>query len=136
MSSKITSRNTISLHERLKSRKVLDELFSGGSFFVQSPFRMIYLFQEFDQNHPVKFAVSAPKRRMKNAHDRNRMKRLMREAFRKNKHPLIAWCRNNHKGLALLFISQCNTPVEYTVTEEKIILLLNRLLQENEKAAQ
>lgn len=126
----------LTANERLKSRKILDALFDEGKVLINAPFRLIFMATDFDPVHPVKVAFSAPKRRMRMAHDRNLSKRRMREAYRKNKHPLLNWCREEKKGLAVLLISQSNTPLDYSVTEEKIILLLNRLISKNDKAAQ
>ncbi len=136
MSTIPVQRNTLSHGERLRSRKLLDRLFSEGKTLAAPPFRLLYQETSYDSKFPVKVAFSAPKRRLKLAHERNRAKRLMREAFRKHKHPLYRWCRQQEKGLILLLISQSKTPSLYHVTEEKIILLLNRLIVKNENAAQ
>jgi len=135
-SSSASPRNTLPLAERLKSRKTIGELMSAGKSSTDFPFRLIVLMQEYDEKHPVKVAFSAPKARLKAAHDRTTMKRRMREAYRKNKHELTAWCHCRQTGLALLFISQCNTPADYAVTEGKIVLLLNRFMKQNEKPSQ
>ena len=136
MSTTPALKNTLSANERLKSRKLLDSLFEEGKALVAAPFRLVFKEVEFDTIYPVKIAFSAPKRRMKLAHDRNRSKRSMREGYRKNKHALVDWCRKEQKSFALLLIAQSNTPAVYSVTEEKIILLLNRLILTHEKAAQ
>jgi ribonuclease P protein component len=129
-------RNTFSAAEKLKSRKVLELLFEEGKAFSAYPIRLVYLEQPFDPQAPVKIATSAPKRKMKHAHDRNRTKRLLREAYRKHKHQLIDYCLSAEKSFALLFISQCNTPPEYSVVEEKLILLLKRLTPDDKKSAE
>lgn len=125
--------NSLSINEKLKSRKVLDALFAEGRVLHGGPVRLLYLVQPYADGFPVKMAVTAPKRAMKFAHDRNRMKRLMREAYRTNKHQLIQYCHQKKIGLAILFISRCNTPLDYHVTEEKIILLLKLIIQDHEK---
>ncbi|HOS48302.1 MAG TPA: ribonuclease P protein component, partial [Bacteroidia bacterium] len=99
------------------------------------PFRMVFTTIPYYEEHPVRVGVSAPKRKMKKAVDRNRMKRLMREAFRLNKQPILDYCRQHQVGLAILFISQCNTLVSFRKTEDKIIILLRRLTTENAPTA-
>lgn len=136
MSKPIVKKNSLSASERLSSRKALDSLFTEGRALVASPFRLLYLETTYDEQFPVKIAFSAPKRRMKLAHDRNRAKRLMREVYRLNKHALLHFCQEEKRGLDIMLISQSNTPPKYNVTEEKIILLLKRLIAKNENAAQ
>lgn len=77
----------------------------------------------------LKMAVTVPKRWMHDAVDRNRMKRLVRESFRLNKHPLSELLSAQEKSMALLFIVQSKTPLSFDQTQEKIILLLQRLIQ-------
>ena len=120
---------------RLKSAKSIDLLFGKGKRQWVSPFEAIALEVPFDEEAPLKVAFAAPKRKLKKAIDRNRMKRLMRESFRLNKSDLLNSCLEQKKGLLILFISQCNSTVDYLKTQEKIKLLLQRLTIEHAQSA-
>lgn len=78
--------------ERLKSRSAIQALFSGKSASVSAyPLKLVYARAEpIRGGYPIQVAVSVPKRRYKRAVDRNRIKRLMREAYRKQKADLYA----------------------------------------------
>lgn len=77
--------------ERLKSRKQIDALFTAGKGYHAFPVRMAYrLFPAAADIAPGLLAgVSAPKRSFKKAVDRNRIKRLLREAYRLQKPELL-----------------------------------------------
>ena len=80
-------RNTFGKEEHLCGKTAIDELYKTGECFFLYPFRTQY--KEVPQESvPVRCLVNAPKRRFKHAVGRNRLKRLMREAYRKNKHAL------------------------------------------------
>jgi ribonuclease P protein component len=123
--------NTLPAEERIKSRKLFDELFLSGISIWQPPFRLLWKEIPYDEKHPVLVGVTAPKRKMRKANHRNRMKRLMRESYRLNKHDLIGVCKKQQKGIAILLISQCTTPPTFLDTQGKIILLLQRLTRQN-----
>jgi len=76
---------TYSKKEKLKSRKLIGELFEKGQSVSVFPLRLIYLSIPFDDGVMAKTGVSVSKRQFKSAVDRNRIKRLMREAYRLNK---------------------------------------------------
>mgnify|MGYP001828477117 CR=1 FL=1 len=71
--------------EKLKSKKLIDQLFSEGQSVSAFPLRLVYLSVLFDDDVIAKTGVSVSKRNFKTAVDRNRIKRLMREAYRLNK---------------------------------------------------
>ena len=79
---------TFSRDERLKSVKLIKELFKKGKSIFQFPIKLVYIPIPEDNDLVVKnqFAISVPKKRFKKAVDRNRIKRLLREALRHNKH--------------------------------------------------
>lgn len=80
---------TLGKEEKLKSRKLIEHLFAEGKRVKSFPLQLIYLQISHDSEFPVKVAFSVPKRVVKLAVDRNRIKRMMREVYRLNKY-LIA----------------------------------------------
>lgn len=76
--------STFKKKEKLKSQKAIARLFREGQAFHLFPFRWVWV-EAGDAPHPVQVAVSVSKRKFKRAVDRNRIKRLVREAWRLNK---------------------------------------------------
>lgn len=87
--------------EKLKSKIVIDSLFTEGNSVKKYPLRLVYLPLENSSENVNKVAVSVPKRSFKRAVDRIKLKRLMREAYRKNKYLVTS---NLDKNYALMFI--------------------------------
>ena len=79
---------TYGKEEKLKRRKLIGEIFETGKSFPSYPFRVFYKKMEFDSDVKAQVGVSVSKRNFKHAVDRNRIKRLMREAYRLNKYTL------------------------------------------------
>jgi len=115
-------RHTLPKSERLCSKKAIDALFAGGNkSFSAYPIRVVYM----ERPEPgVQILLSVSKRRFKHAVDRNRVKRQMREAYRLNKHILPA-----DKGLFIAFIWLSDELFPSQVVTERIINLLNRILE-------
>ncbi|MFD0994002.1 ribonuclease P protein component [Tenacibaculum geojense] len=76
---------TLGKDERLKSRKLIGRLYTEGKTIKTFPLRMVYIQTEHTSDYPVQVGVSVPKRNFKKAVDRNRIKRLLRESYRKQK---------------------------------------------------
>jgi ribonuclease P protein component len=72
--------------EKLKSKKLIDQLFTEGQSVSAFPLRLVFLETSFEDAIIAKTGVSVSKRHFKTAVDRNRIKRLLREAYRLNKH--------------------------------------------------
>ena len=77
---------TLGKEERLKSRKLIEKLYQEGNSVKAFPLRMIFLQTQHTSNYPAQAGVSVPKRNFKLAVDRNRIKRLLRETYRLQKH--------------------------------------------------
>jgi ribonuclease P protein component len=78
-------RFTFGKPEKLKSRKLIGKLFEDGKSVKKFPIRLVYLQTEHTSDFPIQAAFSVPKRNFKRAVDRNRIKRLLREAYRHEK---------------------------------------------------
>lgn len=72
--------------EKLKSKTLITQLFSEGKSITKYPLKLIYLPVSRPGTTGFKTGVSVPKRNFKKAVERVHLKRLMREAFRKNKY--------------------------------------------------
>jgi ribonuclease P protein component len=111
--------------ERLKSRKAIEELFNKGEKIYSFPLKLIYIINENPKisSHQVAFSVS--KKCFKKAVFRNKIKRRMREAYRKNKHILYEITSNKKFNFMFIFID--NKDYSYAVIEEKTKIILNKL---------
>ena len=83
--------------ERLKSRKQIDALFAEGKSVSVFPVRAVYRFSAATEPG-LKAGVSASKRQFKKAVHRNRIKRLLREAYRLQKEEVLL--KTNEAGLS------------------------------------
>ncbi len=83
---------TLSKEERLHGRTRVDVLFAGGKSrsMVAFPLRVVYRIHDREGLGPqAAMLISVPKRMFKRAVKRNRVKRQVREAFRRNKHIVL-----------------------------------------------
>src|SRR6185312_675621 len=71
--------------EKLKSRKLLEQVFRKGKSFIVFPIKIFYLKPDVPLDFQVKVGVGVSARNFKKAVERNRIKRLLREAYRTEK---------------------------------------------------
>ena len=113
--------------ERLSKKKLIDELFQEGSSFNLYPFRVQYLYKEFDSAAPVQILISVPNKNLRKAVDRNYVKRLIREAYRLNKEALYNALTNNNRKLLLAFIYTSRNKGSFHTLSESIIKILQQI---------
>lgn len=81
----MTTRLTFSKAERLTGKTNIERLFAEGKTINEYPLRIIYRVPEEAFAFPVRLLIAVPKRKFKNAADRNRIRRRIREAYRLNR---------------------------------------------------
>lgn len=122
---------TLGKNERLKSKKLIDQLFNEGKGFSIFPFKVLYHFSaiEKDANESnLKFGVAVSTRHFKKAVDRNKIKRLAREAYRTQKNELRDLVKNDSKQLNIFFIYTAKEIPVFEMLNEKVVLVINKLL--------
>lgn len=99
--------------ERLCSKKQIDMLFSSGISKSSYPVKMMSL--QVQGHVPVNDGIKAmfvvPKKKFKNATDRNKLKRRMREAYRLQKSDFYKMTGDTCMSIAFLYYA--NKPEEY-----------------------
>jgi len=125
-------RQTFNRKERLKSGRVIKSLFSSGKSFLVHPFKVNWQIREEKGNYPARMMISISKKNFRKAADRNHMKRLCREAYRKNKHELFEFLEEKdiHCDFSMIYIGR--EAEGYSYIEKKIIILIKRLISELE----
>lgn len=113
--------------ERLNSQSVIEQIFKKSSSIKEFPFLLKYRRHSFEKGAKVQIAISIPKRRVKKAVDRNRLKRQIKEGYRLNKAPLLEKFKNKEQGLALFLIYSGSETATYAKLENKIKVLLQQL---------
>ena len=96
---------TLGKNERLKSRKLIEQLFSKGQRMALFPYRVFYLFEKNetqDTKNKLQCGVGVSKN-FKKAVDRNRIKRVTREAYRLQKKELGSAMKNHSQSFELFF---------------------------------
>jgi ribonuclease P protein component len=140
-------RYTFKKEEKLKSRKIIEQLFKDGKSFSNFPFRVLWKFTD-NSAAPLQTGFAVSSKNFKKAVDRNRIKRLMREAYRLQKNDLqnelqqqpTGSCHQGPAGgqkqMAVFIIYVGNELPEYDLIFDKTTHVLNRLIKiSNENTA-
>lgn len=120
-------KQTFTKDERLHRKILIGKLFGEGSGFYVYPFRVTWLMTEFPEDSPAQILISVPRQHLRKAVSRNKVKRRIRESFRKNKE--ILYKELEERKVKMIF-SVCYTTREILPSpkiQEKIIVILHRL---------
>lgn len=107
---------------KLKGKKDLAALFSEGKWRTKDSVRMVVLRRQNEDG--LRIGVSVSKKLHKKAVDRNRIKRLLREAVRKNKDVLSK--KVGPSALVMFFWTSPILPKQSSVVEESLLELVNK----------
>jgi ribonuclease P protein component len=116
--------------EILRKKKLTEQLFAEGSTFFIYPFKIFWLAIPLEAPNPAQILISVGKRSFKNATDRNRVKRQIREVYRVHKHELYDQLvkARLHCILGIIYTTNAHLPTEEL--EVKIKAVLKRLYSE------
>lgn len=119
--------------EHLVGKKQTEQLFVGGHSHSVAvfPIRLVYsAFDNNDEKRPtVQVMVSVSKRHFKQAVRRNRVKRQIREAYRRNKQTLISAAEYKQKLVNMAFVWQADRLYDSDTVESSVKRLLQQVAE-------
>ena len=121
-------------YERICKQNDIVSLFDKGLGFSSYPFRVVYLFRSAGVMPPTcRLLVSVSKKRFHHAFKRNRVKRLMRESWRKNKAALYAICERDNISIDVALVYNATVIHSYEEMLGKTQKAVNEIVDRYEK---
>lgn len=117
---------------KLCSIKEIESLFKTGKKIYKFPFSCQVKLSDEQKTPPFQIVISVPKRGYKKAVDRNHLKRLIREAVRKNKLILETFLVEKNKGMSLFLIYTHKEKLTFQEIQDKTRLFFIHLREELE----
>lgn len=121
---------TLSKSEILSSRKLIEKIFKReGEMITKYPLSFIFMKNDFEANSHAQILFSVSSKKIKKAHERNRIKRLMKECYRLKKTELY----DKIKGTKYIFCLSYNSSEssDFEEINEKLKFLLNEFYKKN-----
>lgn len=112
--------------ERLNSNIKIDRLFTDGKAFLVYPLRTVY-FISSENPSGVEVLISVPKKKFKKAVHRNRIKRLIREAYRLNKNELCNVVISGNLQMQVAFVYVADKELNFHELNDKMKQILDQL---------
>ena len=124
---------TLGKEERLKSNKLIEKLYQEGTSIKVFPLRMVYIQTTHTSTYPAQMGVSVPKRNFKRAVDRNRLKRLLRESYRKEKYTIYSQIKEPYVFMISYLAKEEWKYADITLKMQKLITLFVDEIHKNEE---
>lgn len=119
--------NTLCKSERLVSKKLIDQLYFEGKSFYSSHLKITVLLGSFNFSFPAQVLISVSKKSIKNAVNRNAMKRKIRESYRMVKSKLYEVLEINKQEMILSITYKTNSNIDYHNIEIQLIKIINKI---------
>lgn len=113
---------------KLCSKTLIDQIFESGVTVKSYPLIVKYKLAELKSDTTFQMVITAPKRTFRNAHQRNRIKRLCKEAIRKNKQILETYLSENNISIGLCLIYSAKEEMTTEQLERKTQKLFNKII--------
>lgn len=124
-------------YERICKESEIQSLFEKGAGFSCYPYRVVYLFRPVgDKPVTCRLLLSVSKKRFHHAFKRNRVKRLIRESWRKNKSKLYEICIQNTISVDVALVYNATVIHSYETMLEKTGKAIGELINRYEKTIQ
>jgi len=105
----------------------MELLFKEGLTQVAYPIKLVYLETPVNLIYPAQSLFVVPKRLFKKAHERNTLKRRMREVYRLHKATFYEAILEKNKKLLIAFIYIGKKQEEYPAIEKAIHKLVQKI---------
>ncbi|GAB5417436.1 MAG: hypothetical protein Crog4KO_30180 [Crocinitomicaceae bacterium] len=115
---------------KLCHKQHIDALFETGNAQKQYPLVARYQTFDFKGDIPFQIVISAPKRTYKTAVQRNRIKRICKEAVRKNKAELETWLQEHNRQLGIFLLYTGKEEMPAPKLERKTKVLFQKIIDD------
>jgi len=121
---------TFRKEEKLCSQKIIGDIFLSGTSFLCYPLKVVWKNEELPTSFPVQVVFSVPKRLFKKAHDRNLLKRHLREVYRSQKHELYQFLELNDRKIAVMVVYIAKEKLEFSQIEVAMTKVISKFKKE------
>ncbi|MBP5189424.1 MAG: ribonuclease P protein component [Bacteroidales bacterium] len=122
---------TFKKQERLCDKKTISSLYASNKKTLTYPLSVHWLLLPPDkQPCPLQVLIVAPKKKLHNAVDRNRTKRLMRECYRTRKQQLIDALEQQGQAMALGINYLHTAPPDFKHLQRSFDRLIDNLVEQ------
>ena len=112
--------------EKLKKKTVIDEIFLKGKAIQKNGFAFLYLEKPNSVQVPAQTMFAVSKRNFRLATNRNKVKRLLREAWRHQKHTVYQTAANQQRQFAICIMFKGKEIPDFKMAQVAIQQLCER----------
>jgi len=127
---------TFRKEEKLCSQKIIGDIFLSGTSFLCYPLKVVWKYEELLTSYPAQVVFSVPKRLFKRAHDRNLLKRQLREVYRHQKQELYQSLELNDRKIAVMIVYIAKEKLEFGQIESAMAKVISKLKKKLEPQQQ